>query len=110
MSGVAKYDVRRNQLQKISAHKCKWDQGGTNVRGNFKFFRVKRNENRILAYYFHKRVNPMTMRESKVFEKLDVMMLQLGVSVMNRSRMDTNNQNCHSTRSLETEVLLRYFM
>jgi hypothetical protein len=69
--------------KKISAQKCRWDQGGTNITGNFNFFRVKRNENRILAYYFHTRGNPMTMRESKVFEKRDVMILQLGISIMN---------------------------
>ena len=72
--------------KKIRTEKCRWDQGSTDVTGNFKFLLVKRNENRILAYYFHTRGNPMTMRESKVFEKRDVMMLQLGIRVMNRSR------------------------
>jgi len=45
------------------------------------------------------------MWESKVFEKRDVMVLELGIIVMNRSRVDTNNQNCYSTRSLETQKL-----
>jgi hypothetical protein len=58
------------------------------VTGKFKFLRVKRNDNRILAYYFHTRGNPITMRESKVFEKHDVMVLELGIIVMNRSRVD----------------------
>jgi len=48
-------------FKKISAQKCRWDQGSTNVTGNFKFLRVKRNENRILAYYFHTRVKPISM-------------------------------------------------
>ena len=38
--------------KKISKQKCRWDKGGTNVTENFKFLRVKRNEIRILAYYF----------------------------------------------------------
>jgi len=42
-------------------------------------------------------------RESKGFEKRDVMVLQLGIILMNRSRVDTNNQNCYSTRFLETQ-------
>jgi len=102
MSGVAKDDVRRNQFQENQRTEVQRNQGGDNVTGNFKFLSVKKNENRILAYYFHTRVNPMTMREVKFFEKRDIMMLQLGIRVMNRSRVNTNNQNFYSSRSLET--------